>query len=101
MGAAPSKPPISKVHGPEGEWKIEDYSFRVDIYQKLLEELQCGAPSLDAFANAENFKSAFFWSKEVDAFSQDWAGQGFFRCNPPFTMMDEVVRKIHTEGALD
>jgi len=68
----------------------------LDIYQKLLEELQCQAPSLDAFATAENSKTAFSWSKEVDAFTQDWAGKEFVWCNPPFTMMDIVVRKIHT-----
>ncbi len=44
-------------------------------------------------------KNHLFCSKEVDAFTQDWAGQEFLWCNPPFTMMDEVVRKIHAEGA--
>lgn len=62
--------------GLKGGWKMEDHSFRVDIYQKLLDDLQCRAPSLDAFVNTENSNTAFFWSKDVDAFAQDWRGAG-------------------------
>jgi len=57
------------------------------------------SPDSRCFCNGGEFQNLLLRSKEVEAFTQDWAGQEFLWCNPPFTMMDEVVRKIDAEGA--
>ena len=46
-----------------------------------------------------NVRCPTYWSREDDAFTKDWSSCGLLWCNPPFSLLGEVVNKLEREGA--
>lgn len=57
-----------------------------------------GPFNLDAAANAENSKCAFYWSEADDGLSKPW--QGNVWCNPPYTNVGAWIKKGYEEAAI-
>ena len=91
-------PRVNK-EGVQPLWKREDYAFRFDQFREVVAELDVGQPQVDSFASLGNVRCPTYWSREDDAFTKDWASCGLLWCNPPFSLLGEVVNKLEREGA--
>ena len=79
-----------------GQWNTERYAVRANHVEQILDQLGCGLPVVDAFAEAGNHRFPRWWGSdgvETDAFTQDWKHAGLLWCNLPFSMFVEVVKK--------
>ena len=81
------------------KYQREDYAFRSDRFDEVTAAIDVGTPRVDAFATENNSRCPIFWSRDNDAFDRSWTAQGLLWVNPPFSQLEQVVRKITDEGA--
>lgn len=88
----------SRFSNIDTEWEISNEAFRAAT--RLF-----GKPLVDLFASRCNAKCArfFSWGKDpeaaaIDAFTMNWAKEGFFWAFPPFSMVLKTLQKIKMEG---
>jgi hypothetical protein len=88
---------------PGSKWHSQRYAVRQEMVDVVIKMLKCPKPTIDIFADAGNARCSRFWGKggeKTDAWAQDWgAEEGPLWCNPPFTLLNNVVTKASTEGA--
>ena len=81
----------------------ERYAVRRPLFNDILSKLVRGdVPSVDAFADAELHLLEHWWgpgSSIPDALAIDWSQERLMWCNPPFSTMSRVVRKIREDRA--
>ena len=63
---------------------------------EVLKELRLDEPERDLFATPHNSKCKEFFGEEQDALQQSWEGKLNW-CNPPFSLLDQVVDKVIKE----
>jgi hypothetical protein len=86
---------------PLNKWKTEKYAVLPSLVQEILNDFQVEV-TLDAFADQKNSRHPRHWGKggEVeDAFSQNWSEHGLLWCNPPFSLLSQVVDKVRRDRA--
>jgi len=66
-----------------------------DFYDKL--DRLYGPFTLDPCANAENAKTANYFTEADDGLAQDWSGNVVF-CNPPYNNMKDWSKKCRDEA---
>ena len=70
---------------------------------EILQKLGVEPPSVDAFADYELHLCSRWWgpgsTESEDAFSRDWGKESLLWINPPFSFLNQVVRKIGEDGA--
>ena len=76
-----------------------DYAVRDEWVQKVLKELECDTPTVDAFATKENARVPRCWTEENDAFKQDWSKEKLLWLNPPFDNFEKVINKLKEDRA--
>ena len=66
----------------------------------VLDKLRCPTPCVDMFADEQNARFSRWWGRcGEDAWRQDWGSlEGTGWCNPPFSVLDNVVDKCRAEG---
>jgi len=75
------------------------------VVPELLGEA-CGcleiSPASDAFATPANHRFPAYWTREDDAFAQQWdyATASPLWANPPFSRLEDMVAKAAREGSL-
>jgi hypothetical protein len=70
--------------------------------ETIIQVLRCSTPSVDAFANAENYRFPRWWGEggeHPDAFEMNWRSEDLIWCNPPFKLLSQVVTKAISEQA--
>jgi hypothetical protein len=78
-------------------WVTETYAVVMPWFQKAV-ALAGQEPTVDAFASKGNNRVSRYWTKQDDAFLQDWS-QEYLWMNPPFSQMETVIRKILVDEA--
>lgn len=80
-------------------WASEHYAVRKQFIKDIMMRLNCGTPSVDAFATMKNRRWTQHWGagnpEHPDAFKEDWsfAKVGLIWANPPFSKLSQVVQK--------
>ena len=78
------------------EWKRQDYAVRLSVMSEVLREMNLRFPDRDLFADSSNARCAKFLDVGDDAMAMSWSND-FGWCNPPFSLMPQVVEKILRE----
>jgi hypothetical protein len=84
-------------------WASEEYAVRKQFIKDILMRLNCGTPTVDAFATMKNRRWTQHWGPEnpehPDAFKEDWsfAKNGVIWANPPFSKLSQVVQKAKND----
>lgn len=82
-------------------YKSNDLGYDQDAWstpQWLFDQLNLtGKFTLDVFADDTNHKCERYFTKEINAFAQDWSSE---RCwmNPPYSLVDECLEKAYNES---
>ena len=84
-------------------FKSERYAVRKPIQNDMLMRLNCGKPSVDAFADAELHVCDRWWgpgSGVEDSLKVSWKEERLLWCNPPWSLLKQTVLKIIEEKLL-
>ena len=78
-------------------WVTETFTVTAEWVQRIVQfsDLE---PTIDAFASKGNQRFPRYWTRQDDAFSQDWSTEVIW-ANPPFSLMDKVIQKILQDEA--
>lgn len=70
---------------------------RPELYNRILDLLRVCTPTIDTFAQTGENQVSRFWGpggETEDAFSQPWNEDVLMWANPPYSRLDDCVRKI-------
>ncbi len=91
-----------RYHHPGNQWISESWAVKAGVVRDILEKLQSGKPSIDAFAMEGNQRFERFWGvggEETNAWDRDWGMEPLVWMNPPFSTIGAVVDKIRWDQA--
>ena len=71
----------------------QDWKLNPNLFNYITDSF--GQCDLDAFATKENAQLPDYWTKDDDAFKQDWNGKRLW-INPPFVDLQMVANKLKT-----
>ena len=80
----------------------ERWTVRTAQVENIVQQLHVEYPVLDMFADRKNHRFVEWWGpggRIQDAFTQDWGGVSLKWCNPPYSMLTEVVDKLIADKA--
>ena len=99
---------VSVISVPERQespekWVTEKYAVRQGIVNDIKMRLKV-QPQVDGFAEESNHRFEEWWgpgsrSEVEDAFKTSWAGGRLLWLNPPFSVLDQVVKKVRDDAA--
>lgn len=97
MRAGHQKPQTQpeKVEGRKDEEESDDYSLNTEIFQQIEEKF--GKHDLDVFASPESAKCTRYFTKERDAFGEEWTCQRAW-INPPWKKVEQVIQRLEEKG---
>jgi hypothetical protein len=87
---------VAAARGCLGRYRTEEYAVQKRHMEHILKEFGV-MTTVDAFASRDNARFPRFWTEEEDAIKQPWSGEVLW-CNPPWCLLDKLVKKIVAEG---
>lgn len=85
--------PIVRVDDP-----FKDEKFTLESTMELVRRLSgCSEFDLDVAACEQSHKASHWYSKTISGLENPWWGRVF--CNPPFTLIEEFMKKAMAEAA--
>ena len=96
----PTTPAVPK-HTEHPSWCTSAYRIVDEVRDSIFDYFAQGTPWIHAFASPTNSRFPRYWTKQQDAFQQDWtpSAQPLLWINPPFEKMDQGLEKIVEDGA--
>ena len=93
-----------RLVGPGGHWRSELYAVKKSVFEDSCRRLKV-FPVIDSFSLKFSRLCSRHWGPDSDecrdAFGQCWAHSSIpghvLWCNPPFSMLDSVVNKLHLD----
>ena len=74
--------------------KNDEYGTPLFLFQEACQKFKC-SPVIDYFASHTNHTLKKYYTKNEDAFLQEWTDPGFI--NPPYSMVAKVIKKAWEE----
>ena len=93
---------VVQLPGHQRPWKTQTYAVRFGVLKQVVDKLNGGTPTVDAFANYENARFSRYWGLggcAENSWDQDWGKERLLWCNPPYSDLARVFEKIQQDKA--